>query len=445
VIYGSITAAWLVLMIVFIVIGSTRRANFNQAQNEAAEAIAQQQTQAAQVQTDQAGTEVALETAAAFEVAATQTVVALTATEPTGGVVVEGRPTLPPTFTPTDAPEAAPGIGPTSTPLALPPADQFADAVLVGWGGIDRLNNDFRPIFAYSLGAGTERQLTDFLVSSVQLNPANGQELLFTRFFPETFDFNVGISNLSGQTEQRIAEAWEPLDFIIELEQVSYSPDGSKLAFIAPTTDNGTTEIYFLDLNFAPNPGVSPLRRITRDEANYSFPAISPDNTRILAIRENPQDLDPGPDLVVIEVDGGLQTILKQDASATTEERPAWVLPDGNEIVYAGRVENSPEATFDLIRLNPNNPSAPAQFEVRSPSFNASYPVISPDGRYLAYASDQTGEWNIFILNRETGETYQLTNDNEAPNYPGGWYVPGSVTSRPQTIIATPVPGGGGG
>jgi hypothetical protein len=37
-------------------------------------------------------------------------------------------------------------------------------------------------------------------------------------------------------------------------------------------------------------------------------------------------------------------------------------------------------------------------------------PVFSPDGRYLYYASDRSGIYNVYALDRDTGKTYQVSN-----------------------------------
>ncbi len=38
-------------------------------------------------------------------------------------------------------------------------------------------------------------------------------------------------------------------------------------------------------------------------------------------------------------------------------------------------------------------------------------PTWSPDGRWIAFASDRSGNWDIFLLELETGQLIQLTDD----------------------------------
>jgi Tol biopolymer transport system component len=51
---------------------------------------------------------------------------------------------------------------------------------------------------------------------------------------------------------------------------------------------------------------------------------------------------------------------------------------------------------------------------------NDLYPVFSPDGRYIAFASNRSGNFDIFVYDQQTQSLSQLTNtiDDE---YIGGW------------------------
>ena len=56
----------------------------------------------------------------------------------------------------------------------------------------------------------------------------------------------------------------------------------------------------------------------------------------------------------------------------------------------------------------------------RSPDIDEVYPVFSPDTRFMAYASDFTEGYNIFIYDLLTGAFSQLTFDDES-YFPGAW------------------------
>jgi Tol biopolymer transport system component len=48
------------------------------------------------------------------------------------------------------------------------------------------------------------------------------------------------------------------------------------------------------------------------------------------------------------------------------------------------------------------------------------YPVISPDGQYLAFSSNRQGAYNIFVKPLFTEELWQLTSAAENA-FVGGW------------------------
>ncbi len=441
---GVSLVVWLALLITLIVIGGNRRGNFREMVSATAQVIAlAQATQTEQVLAETATSEAVTATAAIFAQETATATAQIALTERADGAelgMLGSNNALPPTWTPTPD-DGGPELLVTPTPLESElPRGSLAGQILVGWGGLDRLNRGYTPITAYQLDIDSERQLGEIIVNNVDINPANGQELVYTVYYPETFGFGIEISNLTVTSRRLLSTTWQPLDQISETQQISFSPDGSKLVFIAPVSRdfNVIRQVFLLDLNFTPAPNVSPLRPMTNDFANYSDPAISPDNSRIIAIKEDPQSLDPGPDLVVIEVDGGLQTPLKPDGSQTIEENPEWVLPDGNEIAYAGRVAGE-ASTFDIIRLNLNNPDAPAQFLSRDPLINENNPVFSPDGRFMAFADDRSGVFNIFVQELATGQVYQITNDNDNDNFPGGWFQPDVVPPRGAVVLPTPI------
>ena len=65
----------------------------------------------------------------------------------------------------------------------------------------------------------------------------------------------------------------------------------------------------------------------------------------------------------------------------------AWS-PDGSNL-FVERVGNRSIGTVDV--------GGDHQVRVEERPFQQSQPAISPDGRFLAYASDESGEWEIFV------------------------------------------------
>jgi Tol biopolymer transport system component len=50
---------------------------------------------------------------------------------------------------------------------------------------------------------------------------------------------------------------------------------------------------------------------------------------------------------------------------------------------------------------------------------------LSPDARYLAFASNAAGQYDIYVVNQNTGELSQLTSSLD-DEFPGDWWQPPS-------------------
>jgi WD40-like Beta Propeller Repeat len=61
-------------------------------------------------------------------------------------------------------------------------------------------------------------------------------------------------------------------------------------------------------------------------------------------------------------------------------------------------------------------------------------PVVSPDGRYVAFASDRDGDFEIYTANVFTGEVEQLTN-NTVYDYNPGWSLDGKRITYKEPLL----------
>jgi Tol biopolymer transport system component len=375
----------------------------------------------------QAETEVALQIAAATDListanaegTATQITIAGTDT-PTPRPTVE----LPPTFTPVPSP-TVPG---QATALPCP---QGLNGNLVAWGGRDVLSNDFLPVVVYPLdncGQSTRVGGENDVGRYPRFDPS-GQRVIYTAYFPTTFDYGLLSVNINGSDRQDVAELWRNLPdcgTFLRPEMGQYSSDGTKVVFLAipaesPTVDfTGTAEpstaVYFLNLSVPPD--VCPVTRLTNDTATYRFPSISPDGTRVVAIRNDANSTNPGADLVVIDVASQAQTTITNDFATFTEMSPDWT-SDGLQLIYAAADRNNP-GNNDLILINADGSGTPIPIlEARSDG-DEIYPVSSPDGNYIAFASNRSGFYDIYVFDRVNSTVSQLTN-TEDDDFPGDW------------------------
>ncbi len=159
------------------------------------------------------------------------------------------------------------------------------------------------------------------------------------------------------------------------------SPDGTRLAYRdRGGADDG--EIWVKELD------EGPLSRLTFDAASEASPEWSADGRTILF---NSTRTAPGDRTIWSRrADGTGEPQLLLDPERTMTDFA--VSPDGEWVVF--RTGDPPSR--DLMLL-PMDGSAPATPLLASTDFDEVGPAFSPDGRWLAYASNETGTYQIYV------------------------------------------------
>jgi eukaryotic-like serine/threonine-protein kinase len=163
-----------------------------------------------------------------------------------------------------------------------------------------------------------------------------------------------------------------------QYRDASFSPDGRRLVFDAITTEG--SDIWIRDLVR----GVT--SRFTFDPETEVDPIWSPDGKRIVfTIRR-----EGGTNLYVKDASGAREAELLVQ---TPDEKYAsdWTR-DGRHLIFATR---SAETGWDLWGV----PVAgdPKPFPLVKTRFAELFGTVSPDGKYLAYFSDESGQFEIYV------------------------------------------------
>lgn len=409
---GVVGFVAVIMIVVGLFVAGNSRSRTNQqgtqaAMNSTGTAFINQQTAAAIEQTEQA-------------TAAAATLTQMVAVPPTSRGV---RPTLPPTATPTPAP--------TSTPaLALPTT---LTGRIIGWSGNDIQNIDVLPMLSWDVATGSAQPLGIVDGRYPHLYD-NGQRLIYTRYFvnPSTF-YTLESNLLDGSDPQNITAGWALVDPFNDPDEASVSPDGTKIVFVAETVATGAREVYLVDLTqlpAAPDPtaavalpggaGTLPpntVLRITNDAGNFSFPSMSADGSRIVAILDRVEGDVRGPDVVLINLADRSITPLTNDGDEVVETHPR-LSNDSQRVVYAG-APGTARSSHDIYIVAADGAGEP--FALVSEPADEIYPVYSPDNGSLAFASNRSGRYNIYVYTFTGQSLAQVTFTDQDDDYPSVW------------------------
>lgn len=406
---GLVAFILLVLIIVVLIINNN---NSKKAENEENTAVAQQAlTEAVQQPTNRAMT------STAESIAQTETQIALASPTPT---ITPTNPYIAPTFTPT--------VTPSPTPTVAPPVGLSGH--LYGWSGSDVINVGYMPIVEYNLNGGEPVPLGDRL--SRYPTTTDGQVFLHMHYIRSQFDALMELwTPLSGE-EVRLPVQVTGGDIVFDPDMVYLAPDGTFAVFTARPRSVETRQIYLARFNVATPADVPPdattesgetqaqtssqsgitIEQLTNDESVYSFPIISPNGLEVVAIRDSLRLTDGvvGTDLVRIDIATRNITLLTTDGDAIIETVPHWA-PDNQQIAYAWIPEQSEDNPNPVYNINIIGREGTPNFTViNNPEANDSYPVFSPDGNYIAFTSDQFGQVDLFVLDRQGQQIFQMTN-----------------------------------
>jgi Tol biopolymer transport system component len=156
------------------------------------------------------------------------------------------------------------------------------------------------------------------------------------------------------------------------------SADGRRVALEQST--GATTNVWLLDLTR------SVVSRFTFGTSIDNYPVWSPDGTRI----------------IFSSVRGGVLDLYEKSATGAGEERrllatkvakiPSDWSPDGRMLLYR---MGDPKGGNDIWALPMNGEGKP--FLVVDTAYDAREAQFSPDGRWIAYQSDESGRFEIYI------------------------------------------------
>ncbi|MDX2077120.1 MAG: hypothetical protein SFZ02_11860 [bacterium] len=321
----------------------------------------------------------------------------------------------PPTATPTITPYPSETLPPSATPtptLIPPPTD--LTGVMVGRSGNNGNLAGIERLVMFSLTTGEAVPIASLRGQTITTFAGGTQFAYVIEDVNNNFANAVELVDVEGLEITSNLSAPAAIQAFIESRQPHFSIDGSRMALIGTQFGQDRDDLFLLTVTG--DGGGQVIRQLTTDTATYSYPALSPDGTKIVVVRNVLEGDSIGVDLVIIDVASGTPTSLTTDRNITIETMPRWDSAS-SLVVYAARPEG--EQNNELYFIDIRNPDS-GQIRISAPDSDEIMPTFSPDGRYLAYSSNRTGDYQIYIQNLSSNEVFQLTFSDDA-NILGDW------------------------
>ena len=165
----------------------------------------------------------------------------------------------------------------------------------------------------------------------------------------------------------------------------SWSPDGKYLALTL--SKDGNPEIYVLTIQ------TGTLQRLTRHASIDTEPTWSPTGTQIAFV----SDRAGSPKIFVMERDG---SNVRQLTTGGFHTQPRWS-PKADTIVYTQR-----EGVHNLYAITPAGTNARPLTSGQGDNQGSTW---APDGRHLAFQSNRSGRWQVYMMSLDGTMTTQIT------------------------------------
>jgi Tol biopolymer transport system component len=154
------------------------------------------------------------------------------------------------------------------------------------------------------------------------------------------------------------------------------SPDGRKIAVVV--ADRDQSDVWIYDIQTETFSRLSSIKAATT-------PSWSPDGSRVFFAGIGDKQRFA---IWSQQADGGSPAAKVVDANLTTH---VTVAPDGKSVLYTSYQNNS----WDLIRARLD--STPVGVTYMGSQANEAGASFSPDARWVAFLSDESGRWEIYV------------------------------------------------
>jgi len=234
----------------------------------------------------------------------------------------------------------------------------------------------------------------------------------------------------------------------VNIKSGRLSPDGNKLAAAIYDVERGAQDLWMFDTH------TGAVRRLTLEKAVRDSPVWSPDSKRLAYLHSV---VGRSPRIAIRSLgDDDTEEILPGDSFVM----PTNWSPDGRFIVYSNtgvaRYANETQGDVWLVDLAHERKQIP----LLNSSFHEANASFSPDGKWLAFTSNESGQTEVylqafqatdaprmvgerFLVSRAGAQTLRWRRDGKELFYLGfdgrGHGVPIKLSSKPEIGQPTPL------
>jgi Tol biopolymer transport system component len=197
-------------------------------------------------------------------------------------------------------------------------------------------------------------------------------------------------------------------------------------------TSNDNEDIWIKELDDGPR------SRLTFDDAEDWSPHWTPDGERVTFVSNRDTDDVDDRNVWTKRADGTGEAELLYDHEGLIVE--GFWGPDGEWLVLRGGSFTAGQNTRDILALRPGVDSV--ALPLLAEQYDEQEPALSPDGRWLAYISNETGSFEVYVRpfpDVNTGKWQVSTNGGIMPVWAHSgrelffWNVSGLVAAQVDT------------
>ncbi len=185
------------------------------------------------------------------------------------------------------------------------------------------------------------------------------------------------------------------------------SPDGKRLVFGVGGTESEEAEVWIHDLQQGTTSRLTPRLSVGRPAMNL-YPHWTPDGSHIVYLKQQESNWQ----LLWQPADGNAEAAVLWSSrpGGPALLYPMSFSPDMSAMMLFGPV---PNRSFDIFRMRMEGIDRPLAKEpelILGTPFGEAFGQISPNGRWMLYASDQSGRWEIYVTSYpKLGATHQIS------------------------------------